>query len=782
MVRDIFHFRAERLAQDLILSSTHRVLGKLAQYLTSFQLDGIRFLYKNFENNQACILNDESGLGKTALVGAFLSAVLPPDNSKRCLIIVKNAERIRNWQFHLDALTKLRVKLLAEENEIGSDNNVFLVTWENLRKSPGMAKAVFNCVILDDRDDLTTSKACLNFFLRHFENRISLIVASSDVTLDIKQLHSLLRLCGRLDAKYQKLKVFEEKFSLPKPEGRLAEDRAVLEAYFQRREKILNYCRDFRLRRYKHQFEDILPLVTPSEYEKSLQEWQEKEFSKSLSSSSGSLKVLSSSSEKNTEELFQTYFDPKTENLLNNEVQKINENAINSEADKEKIIHDTEDMSPLLFESDTEELSIIPPAKFNEVESKPTQPNVKRPAALRVLRSSTSGSSGVKSEKDKAPQPSPSVKTSQKKSRHHRTSDINVSQERIVRSLRSADRKTRQAKGGASSRNAIVDVFRMIERAEAEEKKIKKKKRKASPAVAKQEAQEPLNVSSDSESEIGEGEKLEYHPDPEAKIIDQAKQLDTSPNSNYNFNIDFLSKTLAPPDSSEIHIYSPPEQIVILSSSTEHSEDTVPRISSTTSRKVIQSGTISPSPDIFENYDEYDFFCSQRGKSPRSRSLLYNPQRASSKKSAPSCLERLSGDYSGTNKTNNYLFSGILADMVEIHTPNLGKTTWNCDSHRNKITKYLSSQSFDSTQSNRPDTTTKDFDNFLQTPKRRMSSVSQKGSPAISKKSPKSQRHTPVTPNGLTKWLIKKTPANGAPQEGSSKPAKRKRLDLWFTD
>lgn len=116
MVRDIFHFRAERPAQDLILSSTHRVLGKLAQYLTNFQLDGIRFLYKHFENNQACILNDESGLGKTALVGAFLSAVLPPDNSKRCLIIVKNAERIRNWQFHLDALTKLRVKLLAEEN------------------------------------------------------------------------------------------------------------------------------------------------------------------------------------------------------------------------------------------------------------------------------------------------------------------------------------------------------------------------------------------------------------------------------------------------------------------------------------------------------------------------------------------------------------------------------------------------------------------------------------------------------------------------------------------
>lgn len=90
----------------------HMVAGRLCQYLKGWQLDGVRFLYRHFEKGEACILNDESGLGKVVTVAVFLGAVLTNDTTKKCLIIVRDDEHIEGWRFHLSVLTQLTVKVI----------------------------------------------------------------------------------------------------------------------------------------------------------------------------------------------------------------------------------------------------------------------------------------------------------------------------------------------------------------------------------------------------------------------------------------------------------------------------------------------------------------------------------------------------------------------------------------------------------------------------------------------------------------------------------------------
>lgn len=105
------YFTAKRSSEDLILSKGHRLVGSLAQFLTNFQLDGVRFIYKSFEESKSCILNDESGLGKTFVTVAFLRTALTGDTSKKCLIIAKDDDRIQNWRFHLNTFGKIPEKL-----------------------------------------------------------------------------------------------------------------------------------------------------------------------------------------------------------------------------------------------------------------------------------------------------------------------------------------------------------------------------------------------------------------------------------------------------------------------------------------------------------------------------------------------------------------------------------------------------------------------------------------------------------------------------------------------
>lgn len=68
---------------------------------------------------------------------------------------------------------------------------------------------------------------------------------------DLKLLHNVLKLGGRLDPRYISFKQFEEKFKLPDAKE-LTYKKVDLEDYFLKRERLADYC--------KYVF--VMPLLT----------------------------------------------------------------------------------------------------------------------------------------------------------------------------------------------------------------------------------------------------------------------------------------------------------------------------------------------------------------------------------------------------------------------------------------------------------------------------------------------------------------------------------------
>nr|XP_036214929.1 protein suppressor of underreplication isoform X2 [Bactrocera oleae]XP_036214930.1 protein suppressor of underreplication isoform X2 [Bactrocera oleae] len=191
---------------------------------------------------------------------------------------------------------------------------------------------------------MMSNNFCMSMLLSNYEHKVNLIISSNDVTSDLKLLHNSLRLGGRLDHQYEQFKVFEAKYKLPDSKDVLNKI-ADLEQYFLKREMISDFCKDFRLRRYRHQFEDELPLVDAERYKIDLDLWRSNSSQKSNSNANN----LNANSETPTEELFNQAL------ALNREITHIIDAEkgdaflmANNEASEDAL-----SMSPLLIDSDS---------------------------------------------------------------------------------------------------------------------------------------------------------------------------------------------------------------------------------------------------------------------------------------------------------------------------------------------------------------------------------------------------------------------------------------------
>lgn len=81
------------------------------------QHEGIQFLYRNFLNNDGCILADDMGLGKTVQISTYVQTLMSNDFISKVLIVVPTtlidywAIEIEKWRDH-DKQVKV-VKLLG---------------------------------------------------------------------------------------------------------------------------------------------------------------------------------------------------------------------------------------------------------------------------------------------------------------------------------------------------------------------------------------------------------------------------------------------------------------------------------------------------------------------------------------------------------------------------------------------------------------------------------------------------------------------------------------------
>jgi len=83
---------------DIVLPDSCGVVPcSIAQHLRSYQVDGVRFLHKNFVMQEGCILGDDMGLGKTVQVIAFLTAAFGKTGDERDAKRMRKARRAGVW-------------------------------------------------------------------------------------------------------------------------------------------------------------------------------------------------------------------------------------------------------------------------------------------------------------------------------------------------------------------------------------------------------------------------------------------------------------------------------------------------------------------------------------------------------------------------------------------------------------------------------------------------------------------------------------------------------------
>jgi DNA excision repair protein ERCC-6-like 2 len=83
--------------KDVILEQSAGVVpASIARYLRDYQIEGVKFLHRQFVYQEGCILGDDMGLGKTVQVAAFLTAVFGKTGDSR------DAKRMRKFRRRTD--------------------------------------------------------------------------------------------------------------------------------------------------------------------------------------------------------------------------------------------------------------------------------------------------------------------------------------------------------------------------------------------------------------------------------------------------------------------------------------------------------------------------------------------------------------------------------------------------------------------------------------------------------------------------------------------------------
>ncbi|XP_017020535.2 protein suppressor of underreplication [Drosophila kikkawai] len=328
----MYHFVSEQ-TPELRLSADALVTSHVTQYLKGFQLEAVRFLYERLAKREFSVLNDESGLGKPATVAALLSAL---DRTKKTLIVLQNDEQLlAGWQFHLDTLTDLAVYTIqGVQDTTDSPHSVYLAKWSSLRSIGDLSRLKFDYILVDNRGHSLNNSFCTSMLLKHFEGRVNMVISSVDITSDVKLLYNILRLGGRLEHQYRSFQSFDRKFHLPDPKEVFSK-RIDLEDYYKQRGFLSEYIKDFRLRRFRHQFEKSLPLVAPEQYKHNLHLWLASKNSQSTLS--GSSEVCSTIA-----------------SLENLPVQPQEQDKLSDHS-----VDDIVAMSPLIFESSDSDVEAI---------------------------------------------------------------------------------------------------------------------------------------------------------------------------------------------------------------------------------------------------------------------------------------------------------------------------------------------------------------------------------------------------------------------------------------
>ena len=302
--------RAEKYEpSDKLLMPVENQPAAITAVLREYQLEGLRWAVRMFDQGCSCILADEMGLGKTLQSISFLACIKEMRGVKGPHLIVCPLSVMSSWMDELAKwCPKLRVVRLhsSDENErqrlrrevvINTEiYDVALTTYE-MACNPSFAlaltqKVYWRCVILDEGHKVKNEETTAHQILKRIHRQHTILLTGTPVQNNLHELYALLSFLH--PDVFTSSEPFDRAFNLNMREHKV-DEKLLAKAHY--------LMRPFVLRRVKGEVEVSLPPKVETKIMCPLSSAQTFWYRRLLMRESGALQSLEAAASENEKKL-----------------------------------------------------------------------------------------------------------------------------------------------------------------------------------------------------------------------------------------------------------------------------------------------------------------------------------------------------------------------------------------------------------------------------------------------------------------------------------------------
>ncbi|XP_026469717.1 DNA repair protein rhp54-like [Ctenocephalides felis] len=169
----------------------------IANQLKYHQIQGLRFLYKNFinvckKNDQGIILNDAEGLGKRVTIAALLHAFITNSSKiiSSVLILCMSKSQSEKWMYILHTFAGLETISVSDFEKLKKGIVIECIKSSHFELNCNSSFKDFNCVILEVTDSINWNM--LKKIMCPVRTRKKIIVTDTKLRDDLLKLWSCI--------------------------------------------------------------------------------------------------------------------------------------------------------------------------------------------------------------------------------------------------------------------------------------------------------------------------------------------------------------------------------------------------------------------------------------------------------------------------------------------------------------------------------------------------------------------------------------------------------------
>ncbi|KAF2119691.1 P-loop containing nucleoside triphosphate hydrolase protein [Lophiotrema nucula] len=286
--RDI---KPQRVKKDIILRESGGIIpAPIAQWLRDYQVDGVKFLHKNFVRQTGALLGDDMGLGKTIQVIAFLTAAFGK-SATRCdakrmrkvrrmsdrrwypkILVVCPGTLMRNWEDELEKWGWWQVYKYhgppAERDGVLQGarrgmTEIMITTYDTYRNNESQINTIdWDCVIADECHIIKNKAAAITKAMNKVNALCRIGLTGTAIQNKYEELWNLLNWAR--PGVYGSAQSWKQLISIPLKMGQAhdATNAQLASARMRAKELAESVLPDVFLRRMKTLIADQLPKKT----------------------------------------------------------------------------------------------------------------------------------------------------------------------------------------------------------------------------------------------------------------------------------------------------------------------------------------------------------------------------------------------------------------------------------------------------------------------------------------------------------------------------------------